>query len=160
MINGYYGNLRLVVTGTFFGWNNQQTVYSDSNVYSLIATFTNNTFLQNTGPVVYFGRRSRLSVLRLENNIFDNNTEPSVITISSGYLDKLTIIKSEFTNNECHGKGIIHLSIPYTRTHLIIEDNVFERNTGRTISADGSNGTPLQMVATFSGITIAQIKEL
>ena len=33
VINGYYGNLRLVVTGTFFGWNNQQTVYSVSNVY-------------------------------------------------------------------------------------------------------------------------------
>ena len=147
VINGYYGNLRLVVTGTFFGWNNQKTVYSDSNVYSLIATFTNNTFFQNTGPVVYFGRRSRPSLLRLENNIFDNNTEPSVVTISSGYLDKLTIRKNEFTNNECHGKGIIHLSIPYTRTDLIIEDNVFERNNGRTICAHGSNGTPLQMVA-------------
>ena len=145
VISGYYGNLRLVVTGTFFGWNNHQTVYSDSNAYSLIATFTNNTFFQNKGPVVHFGRWSRPSVLRLENNIFDNNTAPSVITISSDYLDKLTIIKSEFTNNECHGKGIIHLSIPYTRTDLIIEDNVFERNIGRTISADGS--TPLQMVA-------------
>ena len=149
VINGYYGNLRLVVTGTFFGWNNQQTVYSVSNVYSLIATFTNNTFFQNTGPVVYFGRWSRPSVLRLENNIFDNNTEPSVVTIFSGYLDKLklTIKKNEFTNNECHGKGIIHLSIPYTRTDLIIEDNVFERNTGRTIFADGSNVSPLQVVA-------------
>lgn len=147
VINGYYGNLRLVVTGTFFGWNNQKTVYSDSNVYSLIATFTNNTFFQNAGPVVYFGRRSRPSLLRLENNIFNNNTEPSVVTISSGYLDKLTIRKNEFTNNECHGKGIIHLSIPSTRTDLIIEDNVFERNNGRTICAHGSNGTPLQMVA-------------
>lgn len=146
VINGYYGNLRLVVTGTFFGWNNQQTVYSDSNVYSLIATFTNNTFFQNTGPVVYFGRSSRPSVLRLENNIFDDNTEPSVVTISSVYLDKLTLRKNEFTNNKCQGKGIIHLSIPYTRTDLIIEDNVFERNTGRTICADGSNGTPLQVV--------------
>ena len=96
---------------------------------------------------MYFGRRSRPSLLRLENNIFDNNTEPSVVTISSGYLDKLTIRKNEFTNNECHGKGIIHLSIPYTRTDLIIEDNVFERNNGRTICAHGSNGTPLQMVA-------------
>ena len=147
VINGYYGNLRLVVTGTFFGWNNQQTVYSVSNVYSLIATFTNNTFFQNTGPVVYFGRWSRPSVLRLENNIFDDNTEPSVVTISSGYLDKLTIRKNEFTNNECQGKGIIHLSIPYTGTDLSIEDNVFERNTGRTICADGPNGTPLQVVA-------------
>ena len=127
VINGYYGNLRLVVTGTFFGWNNQHTVYSDSYVYSLIATFTNNTFLQNTGPVVYFGRWSGLSVLRLENNIFDNNTEPSVVTISSRYLDKVTIRKNEFYNNECHGKGIIHLSIPSTRTDLIIEDNVFEK---------------------------------
>lgn len=96
---------------------------------------------------MYFGRRSRPSLLRLENNIFDNNTEPSVVTISSGYLDKLTIRKNEFTNNECHGKGIIHLSIPSTRTDLIIEDNVFERNNGRTICAHGSNGTPLQMVA-------------
>ena len=147
VINGYYGNLRLVVTGTFFGWNNQQTVYSVSNVYSLIATFTNNTFFQNTGPVVYFGRWSRPSLLRLENNIFENNTEPSVVTISSGYLDKLTIRKNEFTYNECHGKGIIHLSIPYTRTDLIIEGNVFERNTGRTICADGSNVSPLQVVA-------------
>ena len=147
VINGYYGNLRLVVTGTFFGWNNQQTVYSVSNVYSLIATFTNNTFFQNTGPVVYFGRWSRPSVLRLENNIFDDNTEPSVVTISSGYLDKLIIRKNEFTNNECQGKGIIHLSIPYTRTDLIIEGNVFERNTGRTICADGSNVSPLQVVA-------------
>ena len=117
------------------------------NVYSLIATFTNNTFFQNTGPVVYFGRWSRPSLLRLENNIFENNTEPSVVTISSGYLDKLTIRKNEFTNNECHGKGIIHLSIPSTRTDLIIEDNVFEGNNGRTICAHGSNGTPLQMVA-------------
>lgn len=96
---------------------------------------------------MYFGRRSRPSLLRLENNIFNNNTEPSVVTISSGYLDKLTIRKNEFTNNECHGKGIIHLSIPSTRTDLIIEDNVFERNNGRTICAHGSNGTPLQMVA-------------
>ena len=146
-IYGLYRNLRLVVSGTFFGWNNQQTVYSDSNVYSLIATFRNNTFLENTGPVVYFGRGSRLAVLRLENNIFENNTEPSVVTISSGYLDKLTIRKNEFTYNECHGKGIIHLSIPYTRTDLIIEGNVFERNTGRTICADGSNVSPLQVVA-------------
>lgn len=146
-IYGRYGNLRLIVSGTFFGWNNQHTVYSDSNVYSLTANFTNNTFLQNTGPVVYFGRSSRLSVLRLENNIFNNNTEPSVVTISSGYLDTLAIKKNEFTNNMCHGKGIIHLSITSTRTDLIIEENVFERNTGRTICADGSNFFPLQVVA-------------
>ena len=146
-IYGHYRNLRLVVSGTFFGWNNQHTVYSHSYAYSLIATFTNNTFLQNTGPVVYFGRWSGLSALRLENNIFNNNTEPSVVTISSGYLKKLAIRKNEFTNNVCHGKGIIHLSIRSTRTDLIIEDNVFERNTGRTIFADGSNVSPLQVVA-------------
>ena len=122
-----------------------------SSVYSLIATFTNNTFVQNTGQVVFmsFLSTSRLSVLTLENNIFDNNTGPSVVTIRSRSLDKLTIRKNEFINNVCHRKSIIHLSIRFRRTDSIIDDNVFERNYGRTICADESSVSPLHVVSNF-----------
>lgn len=89
---------------------------------------------------MYFGRRFWFFVLRLENNIFDNNIEFLVIIIFLGYLGKLIIIKSEFINNECYGKGIIYLLIFYIRIYLIIEDNVFERNIGRIIFVDGFNG--------------------
>ena len=142
------GCRRLVVTGTFFAWNNQHTVYS-SVVWLSIATFTNNTFVQNTGPVVYFefGRWSLRSVFTLENNIFDNNTGPSVVTIRSRSLDKLTIRKNEFINNVCHRTSIIHLSIRFRRTDSIIDDNVFERNSGRAICVDESSVSPLHVVS-------------
>ena len=144
-VYGSYRYLRLLVTGAFFGWNEGPTIDVYSGVYS--ACFNNTTFVQNTGPVIYFRKQSRPTFLILENNVFNDNKKPSVVAISSYYSEEIFIRKNKFLNNMCQQNGIIHIGGSISTKELVIEDNLFERNTGRSVFVEGSTRSPVKVIS-------------
>lgn len=148
-ISGDYAHLKLLVTRSFFGWN-EATAITWYNRYHYTApglslvSFKNSTFLQNRGPVVNILQSSHLTPWVFEGNVFKNNTEPSVLTTSTkGYFyfsPEIIVTKNQFSFNFCQEKGVIDIR---ERTRkIIVHDNVFEGNSGRSVHVEGSNPSP------------------
>ena len=139
-VYGGYANTRLLVTGSFFGWNERETFVTHSAV-SLVS-FKQNTFLHNSGPVVYFGRYTHPRIVVFQGNVLRNNTGPSLVAISSVYYTEIVIRKNVFSLNVCLEKGVIDI-LSYMRA--VIEGNLFEGNTGRSIFVEKSTYSPVTM---------------
>ena len=147
-------------TGIYVGGSNLENVFIESSFIhqsarsgiassniALLNVF-NCSISDNNYGIYFYSLSGSISI---EDTKISNSTSHAlvIIVLRSGRStnDLLCIRKNEFVNNLCHRMSIIHLLIPSTRTNVIIEDNVFERNAGRIIFVDGSSASPLQVVA-------------
>lgn len=100
-----------------------------------ITSFKNCTFMMNPGPVVHIEQSTFLERWEFEANIFSNNTQPSVILTTqytdTDYMPTIYLKKNKFLFNHCLDRGVI--DVPGGTKELIIEDNLFEGNSGRSI---------------------------
>lgn len=138
-----YANTRLLVTGSFFGWNERETFVTHSPV-SLVSIKLS-TFLHNSGPVVYFGKYSRPSIVVFQGNVLRNNTGSSLVAISSAYPSEIVVRKNVFALNFCLEKGVIDILGSMRANKLVIGGNIFEGNTGRSVFVEGSTFSPVTM---------------
>ena len=139
-IYGSRAQLRLFVVNTFFAWNKATTVYSEKwwptqESFLPLASFKNCTFLMSSGPVVHIETSSFLERWEFVDNVFLNNTEPSVI-LTTQYTDTrfaptIYLKRNKFLFNRCLGRGVI--DVTGGTKDLFIEDSLFEGNRGRSI---------------------------
>ena len=138
-----YANTKLLVTGSFFGWNERETFVTHSA--GSLVSFEQSTFLHNSGPVVYFGKRSSPQMVVFQGNVLKDNTGSSLLEISSYYSSEIFIRKNLFSLNVCLEKGVIDISGSMSADKLIIGGNLFEGNTGRSVFVEGSSYSPVIM---------------
>lgn len=139
-----YPLITLLVSRTLFVWNEREAFIAHSAMS--IALFRNCTFLQNSGPVLYFGKYARPNILVFEGNVLNENTGSAVLFMSSYYLDEIHIRRNYFLSNVCHEKGILHFGGSTRTKKLIIEDNRFLRNNGRSVYVKGSTSAPVTII--------------
>ncbi len=155
-VSGNYAHLKLLVTSSFFGWN-EATAITWYNRYHYTApglsfvSFTNSTFLQNRGPVINILQSSHLTPWLFEGNIFKNNTEPSVLMTSTNghfyFSPEISVTKNQFSFNFCQKNGVIDIRGSRGGTRkIIVHDNNFEGNSGRSVHVEGSNPSPTTFI--------------
>lgn len=148
---GERAQLRLLVVNTFFAWNKATTVYSQRrwptrDSFFPLASFKNCTFIMSPGPVVHIMRSSFLERWEFVENVFLNNTEPSVILTTqytdTWYLPTIYLKRNKFLFNHCPSRGVI--DVTGGTKDFIIEDNLFEGNRGRSIFLDETSHSSLK----------------